>query len=401
MVNRGNVLMVAHSYCPGDPRVRREAEALAGAGWGVDVLCLMDAGQRWRETVNGVRYLRFPLRRRRGGVLRYAFEYAALLVLGVAAAVALHGFRRYRLVQAHNMPDFLVFCGIVPWFTGVPLLLDLHDPIPELYRSKFLLPPEAPLIRVLTRMEGFCVAFADHCLAATEAFRRRLVERGRPPGKVTVLLNSPDPRIFFPREGANGREEERTLIFHGTVTERSGVEAAIRAAEEVRRGGQRLRFVILGDGDFLPEVRRLAAESDRPDWIDVRGPVPLESIPQEIAAAHLGIVPNRGGPFADLALPTRILEYLSMDRAVVASRSPAIADLFAESDLLFYDAEDHAELVRVLGSALASEEQRRHCVTEGGRVAKEHSWDVERRIYLDVVGSLTSGAAGAEACSSA
>ena len=66
VAGRGNVLMVVHSYCPADPRVRREAEALAEDGWGVDVLCLKDEGQSWRETIRGVRYLRFPLRRRRG-----------------------------------------------------------------------------------------------------------------------------------------------------------------------------------------------------------------------------------------------------------------------------------------------------------------------------------------------
>ena len=60
-MTRGNVLMVVHSYCPADPRVRREAEALVEAGYGVDVLCLRDVGQAARETVGGVHYLRFPL----------------------------------------------------------------------------------------------------------------------------------------------------------------------------------------------------------------------------------------------------------------------------------------------------------------------------------------------------
>jgi len=387
--------MVVHSYCPADPRVRREAEALATDGWGVDVLCLQDRGQGWKETLGGVRYLRLPIRRRRAGLLRYAFEYVVLLVLGILATVVLHGFRRYRLVQAHNMPDFLVFCGIVPWLTGVPMLLDMHDPIPEVYRSKFSLPEEARLIRLLVGLERICVSFADHCLAATAAFRRRLLERGRPEAKITVLLNAPDPRLFRPRDAPNGAGDVRTLLFHGTVTERSGVDSAIRAAERVRESGVPLRFVILGDGDFLPEIRRLASEGDRAEWIDVRGPVALERVPDEIAAADLGVVPNRRGAFGDLALPTRILEYLSMERAVVTSRSPAITDVFGETDLFFYDAEDEGEFVRVLGNALASGDERRARVEAGRRVAAAHHWDVERRIYLDVVESLTSLPPGA------
>lgn len=395
---RGNVLMVVHSYCPADPRVRREAEALADDGWGVDVLCLRDRGQKARETLAGVRYLRFPLRRRRGGVIRYAFEYAALLVLGTIAAVALHGMRRYRLVQAHNMPDFLVFVGAVPWLTGAPMLLDMHDPIPELYESKFALEPSAPLIRFLTVMEGVCVAFADHCLAATDAFRRRLLERGRPAGKLTVLLNSPDAKLFHPRE-RNGERAGTTVLFHGTVTERSGVDGAIRALEAVRAAGLEARFVILGDGDFLPHVRRLAAEGDRVRWIDVRGSVPLEAVPDVIVDADVGVVPNRAGKFNDLALPTRLFEYLAMGVPVVTSRSPAVTALFPEDALLFFAPDDEEDLARVLRLALEDPARRERCLAQGGRVAGEHAWEREKRIYLDVVSGLTSLSNPAEATS--
>lgn len=390
-MSRGNILMVVHSYCPADPRVRREAEALVDAGWGVDVLCLRDVGQSSRETVGGVLYLRFPLRRRRGGAGRYAFEYATLLGVGLLAAVVLHGFRRYRVVQAHNMPDFLVFCGLVPWITGTSMVLDLHDPIPELYMSKFDLPDDAPLIRALTRIEGLCMTFADHCFAATGAFRDRLVQRGRCADRVTVLLNSPDPRIFSPRAG-NGPGPGPTLLFHGTVTERSGVDLAIRAAERVRGQFPDLRFVILGGGDFLPEVRRLVAEGDRAQWIEVRGAVPLEEVPGFIASADLGIVPNRSGGFSDLALPTRLLEYLSMERAAIVSRSPAIRDLFEEEDVLFFEPGDEEDLVRVLAKSLADDALRARYVKAGGRVLREHGWAAEKRIYLERVESLAASA---------
>ncbi|MFN8176429.1 MAG: glycosyltransferase family 4 protein [bacterium] len=394
-MTKPRALMVVHSYCPADPRVRREAEALADAGWDVDVLCLRDRGQKGSETLRGVRYLRFPIRRRRGGALRYAFEYVALLLLGFAAAIVLHGRRRYRLVQAHNMPDFLVFCGIVPWATGVPVLLDLHDPIPELYMSKFSLPRTSPLIRVLTALEALSLRFADRALVATEAFRRRLVERRRDPERLTVVLNAPDPLLFHavdpgPRQA---RPAAPVVLFHGTVTERSGVDLAIRAAERVRAGGTELRLVILGDGDFLPEVRRLVGEGNRATWVDVRGPVALEKVPEVIAACDVGLVPNRGGAFSELALPTRIFEVLSMGRPVVCARSPAILDLFDESDLMFFEPESEEDLARVLALALTDPDRRERCVAAGARVTSAHAWTHERRVYLDVVESLTGAAA--------
>ncbi len=387
------VLMVVHSYCPADPRVRREAEALAGAGWGVDVLCLRDRGAALCETIAGVNYVRLPLRRRRGGAARYAFEYAALFVLGFVGAVALHGLRRYRLVQAHNMPDFLVFCGFVPWATGVPLLLDLHDPIPELYMSKFGLERRSPLIRALTALEGLSLRFADHALVATGAFRRRLIERGRDPERLSVLLNAPDPRLFHPRERTDA-EGPPVVLFHGTVTERSGVDIAIRAAQKVRESGRDLKLVVLGDGDFLPAVRALVEERKLSDWVDVRGPVPLEQVPDVIAQCDLGLVPNRGGLFSELALPTRVFEYLTMERPVACSRSAAVRDLFEEHEIAFFAPDDEDDLARVLGRLLADPAERARLVAAGGRVAREHDWSRERQRYLEVVASLTGRSGG-------
>jgi hypothetical protein len=43
------VCLVVQSYYTRDPRVRREAEALAQAGYEVDVIGLKGQGSKWRE----------------------------------------------------------------------------------------------------------------------------------------------------------------------------------------------------------------------------------------------------------------------------------------------------------------------------------------------------------------
>src|SRR5712692_11772687 len=69
--------VVLFSYYPMDPRPRRAAEALVNEGMSVDLICLREGKtQPKRETVNGVDIRRVPLRRRRGGVFGYLFQYA-------------------------------------------------------------------------------------------------------------------------------------------------------------------------------------------------------------------------------------------------------------------------------------------------------------------------------------
>lgn len=384
------VLMIVHSYCPGDPRVRREAEAIASRGDHVDVLCLRAPGQSVRETVSGVHYWRLPLRRERGGWPRYFFEYISLLLGSALLSIPLHLRHRYRIVQTHNMPDFLVYSSAFPWLSGAAAVLDLHDPVPELFEAKFGLAPTSLPIRMLGEFERLAIMFADAVFVATGAFRDRLVQRGRPADRLQVLLNSPDRALFAERPGEPRSDGSMHLLFHGTVTERSGVDLALLAAEEVRRRGVPLRFSILGDGDALPEIRRLAAEGNRPEWVVVRGSVPFEEIPGYVASCDLGVIPNRPGPFHDLALPTRLFETLAMSRPTVVSRSAAIHQLFRPEEVLDFEAGNLEDLVRVLEKACRDPELRRQSMERGRAVAQKHTWEIERARYLDVLDELFS-----------
>ena len=120
--------MVVHAQYPvGETRVQREALALVDRGIDVDVLCLRGHGEPASERVDGVTVRRLPVGRHRGrGLAWQLVEYLAFFVLASAVLSALHLRRRYRTVQVHNLPDFLVFCALVPKLTGAGVLLDLH-----------------------------------------------------------------------------------------------------------------------------------------------------------------------------------------------------------------------------------------------------------------------------------
>ncbi len=383
-----SILMIVHSYALGDPRVRREAEAIAERGDRVDLICLRAPGESAKETVAGVTYWRLPLRRRRGGFARYLFEYAALFAGALALSIPLHMLRRYRVVQAHNMPDLLVFAGIVPWLSGAGTMLDLHDPVPEVYQSKFGLEPSSFRFRALVAIEGASIAFADHALAATGAFRDRLVARGRAPERIDVLLNSPDLRFFTPRERRPADGQGVRALFHGTITHRSGVDLAIDAVERVRARGVDLRLIVLGDGDFVPAVRAEAAKGDRAQWVEIRDKVPIAEVGEAVSSCDFGVIPNRPGPFHDLALPSRLFETLEIGRAVVVARSPAISALFGEDDVLGFEAGDADDLARVLERACREPALRERCVARGRQVARRHAWEHEKEVYLRIVDDL-------------
>ena len=129
--------MVAYTYYERDPRVRRDAEALIEAGYAVDVIALRDDAQQPKETISGVQIYRFPMSKLRGGKLSYIYAYLTFFILASCYVSFLHLKNRYGLIYVHNMPNFLVFSAFLPKIMGVPVILDIHDQMPELFGSIF------------------------------------------------------------------------------------------------------------------------------------------------------------------------------------------------------------------------------------------------------------------------
>jgi glycosyltransferase involved in cell wall biosynthesis len=386
--------MVVHSYYPGDPRVRREAEALAGDGWSVDVVCLRGKGELATEDCGGVRVFRLPDQRHRGGGLAvYLLEYAAFFALASLRIVWLHLHRRYDVVQAHNMPDFLVFTGLIPRLLGARVVLDVHDLVPELFGLRFGAGTRHPVVGLTRWVERASVAFADHVVTAGEPFRRRLVEAGAPPTKVTVVMNSADPGLFRPvvADGAGkGGNGHFRLVYHGGLFERYGLDVAIRAVGQLREAIPGLRLDIYGEGEAVADLARLVRELGLSDRVRLRGYVPIDQIPGAVVTADLGVVPYRRNYFTDLLYPTKAFEYIALGVPVIVSRTAAVAALFAAVPEMFFEPDDVDGLAARILALYREPERRERMLLAASAAYSPYAWESQRERYVALMRRLAA-----------
>src|SRR5262245_7910556 len=141
--------VVMFSFYPNDPRPRRALEAMAREGMLVDLVCLRGEGSPARESQGNVEVFRVPLKRRRGGKLAYLYQYAVFILISSLIFAWRSLTRRYDLVHVHNMPDILVLSALVPKMLGAKVILDLHDPMPELMMTIFKLDKDSWSVRLL------------------------------------------------------------------------------------------------------------------------------------------------------------------------------------------------------------------------------------------------------------
>jgi glycosyltransferase involved in cell wall biosynthesis len=392
--------MLTHSYYEEDPRVRREAEAIVAAGRSVDVFALRRPGDPSTETLEGVRIARLGVQRHQGaGPRTYLLEYLGFLVRAAFALSRAHGRRHYGLVQVHTLPDFLVFAALPLRIVGVPVILDLHEAMPEFFRSRFRGRAGRIGLALVRLQERLATRFASAVVTVNDALGDRLVGIGVPVDRLTIVPNAPSLARFDPaRHPVRPFMADGTLrlVYAGALSPIYELDVVLEAM--VRLAGQRPGLPVCLDlyGRDFAEVplRDRAAALGLADRVAFHARIPIEAVPAAIARADIGLAPTRRSEFTDFSLSTKAYEYAAMGRSVVASRLPMVERVFGD-DVVTYEPGDAGDLAAALLRLVDEPEIRQGRVARALARVQALAWEHEAPKYLALVERLTLGPAAA------
>jgi glycosyltransferase involved in cell wall biosynthesis len=345
--------MIVHAHYPlGETRVQREAEALLRQNYEVDVICLRARSELKRDQFKGVRIFRLPVRRNpRRGQLGQLMEYLAFFFLAMFQVSWLHARRRYDTIQAHNLPDFLIFSAWLPKLAGARLILDLHDLMTEFYIGRFGRDKSSLPVRLVRLQERLSCRYADHVITVSHHWRQLLIDRGVPAGKISVVMNVADDNIFRPPAVPRRPRPEGPLrlIYHGTVAKRYGLDLVLQAMARLREEVPDLHFTLVGRGDEVDRLIRLAQQMEIESQVTFqRDMVPAEALPDIILAADAGVVAYQDDPFTDGLVPTKLMEYAALGLPAIAARTSAIAAYFEDTMVEFFTPGSVEDLARAM-----------------------------------------------------
>ncbi|NLN75545.1 MAG: glycosyltransferase family 4 protein [Armatimonadetes bacterium] len=382
------ICLVTQSYYLRDPRVRREAEALAHEGYEVDVIALAEQDRPAKETVNGVNISSIKINRKRATAVRYLLEYSLFFLATSAMLFARVFTRRYDLIHINNMPDFLVFSTVLPKLSGTKIVLDVHDPMAEIFTTKYGIGGRSFPIRFLRWQEKISLRFCHHILTVSDAMRERLepAARGKP---ISVVLNLPDESIFH---ASNVRLEKPAnsfvLLYTGTMSARYGLGIAIEAAARLRDDIPELKLLMVGEGDDLPVLRQMGDELELGSIVEFRLPVPLSKIPEIVSQCDVGISPHISDDFMRLYFSTKVAEFVSMGLPTVVTRTQTIEHYFSEDIVKYCESGSVESFVNAVLELYNSPELRDRMTENGRQLSQRWNWATEKKIYIEVVEQL-------------
>ena len=384
------ICMLAYSFYESDARIRQYATALVQRGDDVEVIALRRAGSCRQETINGVRVVRIQGRLvTEHHRITYLFKIVCFL-FHAAAVLAWRQLRDgYNLVHVHSVPDFLVFAALVPRLCGVPVILDIHDLLPELYAGKFG-NRRSGAFQLLVMVEKLSAAFADHVIVANDIWRERLISRSVRTEKCSTVRNYPDLTLFRPRSRRNGNGKF-LIVYPGSLNWHQGVDIAICAFTSVADQLGDAEFHIYGEGASKPSLESLVQQLAMQEKIVFHSKLPVQQIAEIMADADIAIEPKRTKSlFGTEALSMKILEFMAAGVPVIASAT-AVHRYYYDDSLVQYFHDDSAE---ELGACILYLKECRDfgttLVENGLAYVRENNWAVKSTEYLRIVDGLIS-----------
>ena len=385
-----NVCMVAYSFYESDTRVQQYVKALAQRGDVVDVIALRRRGQPSYEVLHGVNVHRIQLRVvNENGRLAYLLRILRFLLHAAMVLTRKHLGRRYQLIHVHSVPDFLVFAAIVPKLTKTPVILDIHDILPEFYASKFSVSQTSLPFKLLKLVERWSIAFSDHVIITNHLWYERLVSRSASPARCTTICNYPDPQFFFPRwkRTTNGKF---IIMYPGTLNWHQGLDIAIRAFARVADQMPDAEFHIYGEGPTKASLMRLANELGLDGKVIFKEFVPTNEIARLMGEADLAVVPKRATLFGNEAQSTKVLEFMALGVPVIKTRTKIGTYYHDQFRVKFFEPEDVDDLANCMLMLKRDKRFRNELILNAGKYAQQNNWEVKKQDYLRLVDSLVA-----------
>jgi glycosyltransferase involved in cell wall biosynthesis len=207
-----------------------------------------------------------------------------------------------------------------------------------------------------------------------------LVARGADRGRVAVIPNAarPEAYVLDPARRAELRRDlgigggQVAVGFVGRFGFWRGMGPLMEAIGRAAAATTRAHFVLVGDGQLMPEVRRFVAEHGLGSRVTLTGSVAPAAVPSHVAALDVGVL--AGSPW--YSSPIKLFEYGAAGLGIVAPRVTPVEEVLQDGvEGLLVPAEQPEAIAHAI-LALAQDDARRRQLGDRfrARVLGAYTW---------------------------
>ncbi len=349
-----HILLVTQYFYPETFRVNDLAVEWVKRGYKVTVLTGIpnypmgkffegyDKKHRTRETWNGVNIIRIPL------VARGNSSNKLLNAIGMTRnyfSFVRSGKRWVKSEEAANLHADLVFtfevspmtqAKIGVWYGkryNVPTFLYVTDLWPENVETVTGIHNRL-IIGPIDRMVDKIYRDTDTLFASSQSFVEAIVNRKNPVDRNKVHYWPQYAEEFYrpmDPQKIDGIEDDGCykIAFTGNIGTAQGLDVLPKTASLLK--GEKVKFVIVGDGRYQPEFERQIKELNVQDMFTMIPRVQTDKVPAILSACDAGFISFRNIDLWQKTIPSKLQSYMACGKPIIASASGETERIINES----------------------------------------------------------------------
>lgn len=318
------------------------------------------------EEIDGVRILR------RGGRLTFN--------IGLAGFCRKLGLDSFDLV----VEDLCKLPFFAPRWSGRPVAVL----VPHLFGTTAYREVALPLALYVNLLEAAIPRAYSKCLfvAISDSTRNDLLRRGIAPGRIDVVPCGIDTSFYSPDERVQPRPGR--ILYIGRIKRYKGIQYLLEALAILRERGVEAGLTVVGAGDYLPELVRLAGRMGLDREVEFTGYVGDERKLLELRSAWVAALPSEKEGWG-----LTVIEANACGTPVIASDSDGLRDSVRPGETgLLVPHGDPTALADAMQTILCDRGLRARLSAGGLAWARTFTWD---RAAADTLASLDRAASDA------
>jgi glycosyltransferase involved in cell wall biosynthesis len=294
-----------------------------------------------------------------------------------------------------------IFCGYAGvWYKRlrhVPLVIEIRDIWPE---SMGAVGAKIPSVAywMLEKIERTMYRKCDRLVTVGEGYRVRLMEKGVPEDKISVIMNGTDLEVYKPgpRNEAllekYGLKDKFVVSYIGTVGMACGLEVVLAAAEifsHKEHEEHKVMFVVVGDGAYR---EKLEAEAKKRGLENVvfTGRQPKESMPDWINSSDASLVHLKKTELFTTVMPSKIFESAGCMKPIIMGVDGYAKKLVLDAEAGLDMKPENAESLVACVRRLAGDPELCRQLGENAyrNIAQIHNRDRQAEEYLEIIRTI-------------
>lgn len=277
----------------------------------------------------GMRVIHTYMRRKGQGVSGRMRDYVIFHTLSLLIGLLLIG--RHHVVLCPSPP---LSIGVIGWLLarlkGAKFIYNVQELYPALALQMGLTTPNSRTYKLMSWLERFVYARADHISVICEPFRKHVLQVGAAPTKVTTIPNFVDVDFIQPSPKDNrltrayNLTDKFVIKYAGNIGMTQSFDTILATAQQLQ-DEPNIHFLIVGDGarrQYVEEqITRLELRN-----VTLLPYQPRSEVPFIYAAADISLVPLMKGT-AHTTIPSKIY-------SIMASGRPVLVAVDEDSDIV-------------------------------------------------------------------